>query len=383
MTVAIAQHIALAFDFPVIFTRRAFDPDNPVLADVLARAGAGPHKVGVVLDAGLCAADPGLPGRLQAYAAAHADRLMLVEEPLIVPGGEAAKADFEVVRAVWEMTFRAKLCRQSFSLAVGGGALLDAAGFGAATAHRGVRLIRMPSTVLAQNDAGVGVKNGVNCFGRKNYLGTFAPPYAVINDHALLASLPRRDRLAGLAEAVKVALVRDPLFFSRLKELAPRLAAGDDEALFEADVRCAEAHLQHIAGGGDPFEQGSARPLDFGHWSAHALEEATGGQLRHGEAVAVGVALDTLYSCRQGLLSRGEAEEVLALLETLGLAVWHPALAGLDMPGAIEAFREHLGGRLHLSLVTGIGRRLEVGEVDVAQMDAARSELAARCRPAP
>jgi len=378
MTVAIAQHIAPTFDFPVVFTRKAFDPASPVLADIFARAGAGPRKVGVVCDAGLVAADPGLPGRVMAYAAAHAEVMSLVESPLILPGGEAAKADFTVVQAVWELTFRGKLCRQSFVLAIGGGAFLDAAGFGAATAHRGVRLIRMPTTVLAQNDAGVGVKNGINYFGRKNYIGAFAAPYAVVNDHALLATLPRRDVLAGLAEAVKVALVRDPLFFARLVELAPRLAAGDDEALFEANVRCAEAHLQHIAGGGDPFELGSARPLDFGHWSAHALEEATRGELRHGEAVAVGIALDTLYSCRTGLLSRAEAEQALALLDALGLAVWHPALADLDMAAAIEAFREHLGGRLHLSMLTGLGQRIEVHAVDLPQLEAARAELATR-----
>ncbi|MHC1788742.1 3-dehydroquinate synthase [Solidesulfovibrio sp.] len=381
MTVAIAQHIALAYDFPVIFTRRVFDAANPTLADVLARAGDGPHKVGVVIDDGLAAADPTLPDRVTAYAAAHGRRLTLVEAPLLVTGGEKAKADFSVVESVWALTHRAGLCRQSFVLAIGGGAVLDAAGFGAATAHRGVRLIRLPSTVLAQNDAGVGVKNGINFFGRKNYLGAFAPPYAVINDHALLATLPPREARAGLAEAVKVALVRDAAFFTRLQELAPRLAALDDEALLEADIRCAKAHLEHIAGGGDPFELGSARPLDFGHWAAHALEEATGGALRHGEAVAVGLALDTLYSCRLGLLGAAEAEAVLDLLTGLGLAVWHPALAELDMGAAIEAFREHLGGRLHLSLLTGIGQRVEVHAVDPAGMAAARQDLAARGAP--
>lgn len=382
MTVAIPQHIELAYEYPVIFTRQAFDAANPVLAEILARAGDGPHKVGVVVDDGLAAADPGLLSRIADYAAARADCLALVEAPLVVAGGERAKSDFSVVEAVWELTHRARLCRQSFVLAIGGGAVLDAAGFGAATAHRGVRLIRMPSTVLAQNDAGVGVKNGINFFGRKNYLGSFAPPFAVVNDHALLATLPPREARAGLAEAVKVALVRDALFFKRLEELAPRLAVLDDEALLEADIRCAEAHLQHIAGGGDPFELGSARPLDFGHWAAHALEEATAGALRHGEAVAVGLALDTLYSCRLGLLGAAEAEAVLALLDRLGLAVWHPALARLDMAGAIEAFREHLGGRLHLCLLAGIGRRLEVHEVDLARMDEARSILAGRTRPA-
>ncbi|MHC1711516.1 MAG: 3-dehydroquinate synthase [Solidesulfovibrio sp.] len=382
MTQTILQHIAPTFDFPVVFTRRAFDPGNPVLAEVLGRAGPGPHRLGVVMDGGLVEADPGLVGRLTAYLSANAHVAELAAPPLVVVGGEGAKADFSVLRAVWQLTYEARLCRQSFLLVIGGGAVLDAAGFAAATAHRGVRLIRMPSTVLAQNDAGVGVKNGVNAFGRKNYLGAFAPPYAVINDHALLATLPAREARAGLAEAVKVALVRDAAFFYRLVELAPRLAVLDPDALEEAIQCCAKAHLAHIASGGDPFELGSARPLDFGHWAAHALEEATGGALRHGEAVAIGVALDTLSSRMAGLLAEAEATAVLTLLDVLGLSAWHPALATLDMAAAVEAFREHLGGRLHLTFLTGIGHRVEVHEVDLARMAAARDALSRRDRDA-
>ncbi|WP_300159278.1 3-dehydroquinate synthase [Solidesulfovibrio sp.] len=378
MTSIITQRIALDFEFPVLFTRDVFDPANPALLEAVERAGPGPHRLAAVVDGGLAAADPGLGARFAAYCAAHADTFLLTAPPLVVAGGEGAKADFAVVEAVWKLIFEARLCRQSFLLVVGGGAVLDAAGFAAATAHRGVRLLRLPSTALAQNDAGVGVKNGVNAFGRKNYLGCFAPPYAVVNDHALLAALPERETRAGLAEAVKVALVRDAAFFARLRELAPRLAVLESDALEEANRRCALAHLEHIATGGDPFELGSARPLDFGHWAAHALEEATGGELRHGEAVAVGVALDTVYSGLVGRIGETEVGQVLALFSDLGLAVWHPALAGLDMEAAVDAFREHLGGRLHLSLLDGIGRRVEVHEVDFARMAAARERLAAR-----
>lgn len=378
MTRAISQHIAPVFDFPVIFTRQALSPDNPTLIELFGRAGPGPHRVGVVLDDGLAAAAPDLAGRAEAYFAAHAAVATLVAPPLLVPGGERAKADFSVPEAVWKLTFEARLCRQSFLLVIGGGAVLDAAGFAAATAHRGVRLVRMPSTVLSQNDAGVGVKNGVNAFGRKNYLGCFAPPFGVVNDNDLLATLPDRDIRAGLAEAVKVALVRDAAFFTRLRELAPRLAVRDADALEEANRHCAVAHLQHIAGGGDPFELGSARPLDFGHWSAHALEEATSGALRHGEAVAVGVALDTVYSGLAGMVDPDGVAVVLSLLEGLGLAVWHPALDALDMPAALEAFREHLGGRLHLSLLDGIGSRVEVHSVNFSRMAAARDVLRQR-----
>lgn len=378
MTTTLDQHVTVSFAFPVLFTRNVFDPANDVLTEVFDRAGPGPHRLGVVVDGGLVRADPGLPGRLEAYLTAHADRLCLAESPLIVPGGEPAKADMAVVRAVWDLTFRAKLCRQSFVMAIGGGAVLDAAGFGAATAHRGVRLVRLPSTVLAQNDAGVGLKNGINAFGRKNYLGSFAPPFAVVNDLDFLDSLPDRDIRAGLAEAVKVALVRDRDFFERLLVLAPDLAVREPVAVAEAVRRCAALHMEHMAAGGDPFELGSARPLDFGHWAAHALEEATGGALRHGEAVAVGMALDSLYARDIGLFPAPDCEAVLRLLTDLGLAVWHPALADLDMDRAVEAFREHLGGRLHLTLPTAIGARVEVHTVDRAVMAAARTELARR-----
>lgn len=378
MTTTLDQHVTVPFAFPVLFTRNVFDPANGVLTGVFDRAGPGPHRLGLVVDAGLVRADPGLPDRLTAYLTAHGDRLCLVEPPLIVPGGEAAKTDMAVVQAVWDLTFRARLCRQSFVVVIGGGAVLDAAGFGAATAHRGVRLVRLPSTVLAQNDAGVGLKNGVNAFGRKNYLGTFAPPFAVVNDLDFLASLPDRDVRAGLAEAVKVALVRDGVFFDRLTVLAPRLAVREFEAVAEVIRRCAALHMEHMAAGGDPFELGSARPLDFGHWAAHALEEATGGELRHGEAVAVGMALDSLYARDCGLFPAPDCEAVLTLLKDLGLALWHPALADLDMDRAVEAFREHLGGRLHLTLPTAIGARVEVHTVDRPVMVAARTELARR-----
>ena len=376
MDTSLSQRIALSFAFPVVFTRAAFAPANPALVEVFGRAEAGPHRLAVVVDGGLTRADPGLIDRLETYVAAHGQRLQLGAPPLVVAGGERAKADFAVVQAVWELLFEARLCRQSFVVAVGGGAVLDAVGLAAATAHRGVRLVRLPSTVLAQNDAGIGVKNGINAFGRKNFLGTFAPPYAVVNDLDLLASLPPREARAGLAEAVKVGLVRDGAFFARLVALAPRLAVLEPEAVAEAVTRCAALHLEHIAGGGDPFELGSARPLDFGHWAAHALEEATRGELRHGEAVAVGMALDCVYARDVGLFPAADCQAVLDLLTALGLAVWHPALAGLDMAGAMEAFREHLGGRLHLTLPTGRGTRVEVLAVDPVRLQAARDTLA-------
>jgi len=259
-------------------------------------------------------------------------------------------------------------------------------GLAAATAHRGVRLIRIPTTTLAQDDSGVGVKNGVNAFGKKNFIGTFAPPFAVINDFDLLASLSDRDKRAGYIEAVKVACIRDSEFFDRLEQDAVALANFEPEAMKHLIRRSAELHLNHIANGGDPFEMGSARPLDFGHWAAHKLEQMSGYRLRHGEAVAIGIALDVLYSVRQGLLARPAAERILSLLERLGFTLFDPELESVSASGelgvleGLEEFREHLGGELTITLLSDIGCGLEVHSMDIRHVRQALQDLEARHR---
>jgi 3-dehydroquinate synthase len=271
-------------------------------------------------------------------------------------------------------------------IAVGGGAVLDAVGLVAATTHRGVRLIRVPTTVLAQDDSGVGVKNGVNLHGVKNFVGAFAPPFAVLNDLDLLHLLSPRDKVAGMAEAVKVALIRDGEFFTWLERHADHLVTFERGALAQIVRRCAELHMRQIAHGGDPFETGSARPLDFGHWSAHKLESLTRHHLRHGEAVAIGIALDSRYSALAGLLRRGEEGRICALLEHLGFRLWHPALDSRRADGRLEVFeglrefREHLGGELTVTLLEGIGRGVEVHAIDEAMMQDALTWLGERDR---
>ena len=390
MTRTIRQTIAVSYDFPVIFTRDSLNPDNPALAGIFppdpdncgtCGPASGqthePKRLAAVMDDGVLDAFPDLGQRLQRYLQAR-PAARLAAPVLSVPGGERAKGDLAVFQSVLDLIFKARLCRQSYLLVIGGGAVLDAAGFAAATAHRGVRLIRMPSTALGQNDAGVGVKNAVNHFGRKNFLGSFAPPFAVLNDFALLDGLTERERRAGLAEAVKISLIKDREFFDRLFDDRHALRNLESGPMEHSIERCAELHLEHIATGGDPFEFGSSRPLDFGHWSAHALEERTGGRLGHGEAVAVGVALDSVYSHLAGLLPAQDLARILEILPALGFAPWHQALETLDAPAAIEAFREHLGGRLFLSLLTGVGERVEVCGIDFGLMRQAVAVLRER-----
>jgi 3-dehydroquinate synthase len=226
--------------------------------------------------------------------------------------------------------------------------------------------------VLAQNDSGVGVKNGVNAFGVKNMLGTFEPPVAVINDSAFIDVLPGRDKRAGMAEAVKVALIRDRAFFQWLEEKAAALALFASEPLDRLIRHCALLHMRQISQGGDPFERGSGRPLDFGHWAAHKLEVLSDYELRHGEAVAVGIALDTRYSVLAGLLEEGEDERVRTLLERLGFTLWHEACEARGAAGerlllsGLEEFREHLGGELTVTLLKEIGAGVEVHAMDHA-----------------
>lgn len=322
----------------------------------------------MVVDSEVLRTTPGLLEKISRYGERHAPLLDFVAAPFTVRGGELCKHEPLEVDRIQGLVERYKICRHSFIIAIGGGAVLDAAGYAAATAHRGVRLIRIPTTVLAQNDAGVGVKNGVNAFGRKNFLGTFVPPFAVINDSRFLETLSVRDLRAGIAEALKVALIRDRAFFDELYGARHDLARFVPAAMEQMIFRCAELHLQHIATSGDPFENGSSRPLDFGHWSAHKLEELSGGDLRHGEAVAIGIALDSIYSRQTGLMGDLDLHRILTLLEDLGFNLFHPAVTWLDIERSLADFREHLGGDLSIPLLSGIGRKVEASQINLSVM---------------
>src|SRR6478672_4868338 len=227
------QPIQVTFDYPVLFTDGLFQPDNPTLRQILVRAADfdGPAQVLFVVDSGVHEAHPGLAAAIEGYTAAHADALQLAGRPVVIIGGEASKNDPAVLHQVHQAIHDARLCRHSYVAVIGGGAVLDVVGYAAATAHRGIRLIRIPTTVLAQDDSAVGVKNGVNAFGQKNYLGTFAPPFAVISDFAFLSTLSERDWRSGISEAIKVALVRDPAFFDLLERDAALLVARDADAM--------------------------------------------------------------------------------------------------------------------------------------------------------
>lgn len=381
----IERTIQVGFELRVHFTHNVFDAANPLLKDVLVNNRPGQiRKALVVLDESLSAAQPNLIQAIENYFAAFPGSLKLVCAPLTIEGGERAKNSYFHVSEIHSHVEKYHIDRHSYILAVGGGALLDVVGLAAATAHRGVRHVRIPTTTLSQDDSGVGVKNGINAFGKKNFIGTFSPPFAVINDFQLLNSLPARYKRGGYIEAVKVALIRDKDFFANIERDAELLAQFEPSAMQRLIYRSAELHLNHIATSGDPFEFGSARPLDFGHWAAHKLEQLSEYEIRHGEAVAIGIALDVIYARKIGLLDANSAERVLVLLEKLGFELFANELLNVDTENNLhvlkgfEEFREHLGGELTITLLRGIGEGMEVHEMNLPKVIEAIYELQQR-----
>lgn len=368
------QSFQVSYQYKVVFTDHLFEVGNTTLHQVfeeLIQPGYIP-KVLFVIDEGVMASHPYLTTQIPAYFESMGRVAEFVPEIITVPGGEQVKNDSRQVDKIVDAIDRFGIDRHSYLVAIGGGAVLDMAGFAAAISHRGVRHIRIPTTVLSQNDSGVGVKNSVNYRGKKNFLGTFVPPVAVLNDSAFLKTLDDRDWRSGISEAVKVALIKDLAFFEWIEANCEALAAREENPMTELIFRCADLHLQHIRSG-DPFEFGSARPLDFGHWAAHKLEYLTNFELRHGEAVAIGIALDSVYSYKSGLITESDLQRILNLFAGLGFELCHDRLweqESAHLKAGLAEFREHLGGKLTITLLEGLGKGLEVHEMDEAMIEA-------------
>ena len=374
------QTFSVRFEYKVFFTEHLFAAANPLFRDFLYSQKTDVNKkLLFVIDDGVAATHPNLQAQINAY---FRDETAFTPagEILLLPGGENAKNNEALFQKLVYAVNEYGIDRHSYIVAIGGGSVLDLVGYAAAVSHRGIRHIRIPTTVLSQNDSGVGVKNGINYFGKKNFLGTFAPPVAVFNDAHFLTTLPDEEWRSGMSEAVKVALIKDREFFNWLEEAAQALAARNMAAMQYLIRRCAQLHLEHIAGG-DPFEMGSSRPLDFGHWSAHKTEQLSGFTIRHGEAVAMGIALDSVYSFLSGRLDERDAKRIVDLLQTLGFAITHPLMQIDDEQSPVlkglNEFREHLGGRLTIMLLTAIGSGEEVHSLEVRLLHKASDWLKA------
>ena len=367
----IQQSFQVPFSYNIIFTENMFSLENQTFINFLKNYGNTNFikKILFLIDAGVTENNPHLPEVIKNYFA-NEESISLASEILVIPGGEQVKNDPKFLDEILQAIDNHGIDRHSFVAAIGGGAFLDVAGYASAIAHRGVKHIRIPSTVLSQNDSGVGVKNGINFLGKKNFLGTFAPPIAVFNDANFLRTLSDRNWRSGISEAIKVALIKDLAFFEWLEINAEAMAKRDEAVMYHQIFRSAELHVQHISSG-DPFELGSARPLDFGHWAAHKLEYLTNFEIRHGEAVAIGIALDCVYSHLKGYISEEELFRIIKLFKTLGFEIYHPALADNDKINlwkGLNEFREHLGGELTITLLETLGKGVEVHEIDFELM---------------
>ena len=374
MNARIDQRLAVPFDFPVIFTDGVFSPENSALLGALTRLDeTHPPRAILYLDAGAQAAIPGLASSAAAWCRKW--NVTLAAPPRVLDGGEPAKNDWLATQGLMTEMVRLRLDRHAFVIIAGGGALLDAAGFAASLVHRGLRVIRIPTTALAQCDGGVGLKNAVNFAGGKNSIGVFAPPFAVLNDFQFLATLAGRDWRGGVAEAFKVAIIRDRPFFEFLCENTAAFRERRPGPMRHLVQRCAELHLEHIRTCGDPFEMGRARPLDFGHWAAHKLELLSAFRISHGDAVAAGVALDSACAAREGWIRDEDFLRIHRALSQSGFPLWYPEMDDPALLDGLREFQEHLGGELSVTFPDGIGARREESRLATETIRAALARL--------
>lgn len=365
---SLEQKFAVEYQYNVYFTKGLFSLSNNLFKDFLSkRSNPGfKQKILFVIDAGFIEKNPELSNQIRNYFMESED-FILASEPLVIPGGEICKNDIKSLDSIIQAVDQYGIDRHSYIVGIGGGAILDLVGFAATISHRGIKHIRIPTTVLSQNDSGVGVKNSINFKGKKNFLGTFAPPQAVFNDFEFLHSLDDRSWIAGVSEAIKVALIKDINFYEWIVNNAQKIKRRNSAEMEDLIYRCADKHLEHIRNG-DPFELGSSRPLDFGHWSAHKLEQMTDFKVLHGEAVSIGIAIDVLYSFLVGKISEKDAYSVVELLHQLDLPIYHPMLdteeARFILLSGLLDFQEHLGGKLTIVLLEKLGKGIDVHSLE-------------------
>ena len=377
----ISRSFNVKFDYTLYFTENLFSLKNSLFFDIMnSYDKKNKIKTLFVIDNGVYNSHDKIKYEIKNYCSKFSNKIEL-KKILIFKGGEIEKNSKNNLEKILKSINDENICRHSFIIVIGGGAIIDMVGYASTIAHRGVKLIRIPTTVLAQNDAAVGVKNSINEFGKKNFLGTFSPPHAIINDFNFLKTLDQRDWISGIAEAIKVALIKDSIFFDFIEKNSKLLAERNKNTMSYLIYKCAEIHMNHITNGGDPFENGSSRPLDFGHWSAHKLEHLTNYKLRHGEAVAIGMALDITYSNMIGLLNQKDLTRILNVLEAIGFHIKIPIQTNVQIDnllGGIQEFREHLGGKLTITLIKNIGTKIDVNKIDLKIMRKAITKLSGK-----
>ncbi len=338
---------------------------------VLVGAGLA-SRVGELLDArGLTGSTVvvSTPPIWRLHGATLAQALPNATTVIEVPDGERHKT-LHIVQRLYEALLRARVERQSTLIAVGGGVIGDTAGFAAATFLRGINLVQVPTTLLAQVDASIGGKVGVNLAAGKNLVGAFYPPRLVVTDPALLSTLSRREFRAGLYEVIKYGMACSRALFERLQRDLPQAASPQRTAAVSPIVaECCRIKAGVVSQ--DEREAGARRVLNFGHTVGHAIETLTGyRRFKHGEAVGWGMLAAGLLAVDRRLLKRADLAALRALIMQLGPL---PPIADLATPQVVEAMQRDkkvAGGRLHFVLPTGIGSAVVVGDVSGPEVSA-------------
>ena len=283
-------------------------------------------------------------------------------QALALPDGEVHKTLGTVAR-IFDAMVAARFNRDACIAALGGGVVGDMAGFAAACYQRGVDFVQLPTTLLAQVDASIGGKTGVNHPSGKNLIGAFHQPVAVIADTSTLATLPPREFRAGLAEVVKHALVADVAFLDWLDGHLDALLAQEPAAVAYAVQRSCEIKAQIVAA--DERERGRRAELNLGHTFGHAIETATGyGDWLHGEAVSVGMALAAALSQRHGWLTPADVGRVRDVLRRAGLPIAAPGIGAARALELMGMDKKVLGGRIRLVLLHGLGNAAVTADYD-------------------
>lgn len=270
-----------------------------------------------------------------------------------VPAGEESKG-LTVVSHLLTRLARERFDRSSTIIALGGGVIGDLAGFVAATYMRGIRLIQIPTTLLAMVDSSIGGKTGVNHAGVKNLIGAFYQPSAVVADVRLLGTLPDRELRSGLAEVIKTAVIGDTVLFEYLERHLSAILRRDTEPLIEVIARCAAFKARVVEA--DEREQGERRILNYGHTIGHAVEAASGlGRLTHGEAISIGMALEANIAQRLGSVDAVTVERQNGLLSRAGLPVAPRGVNRRALWRALALDKKRFDGVLRAPLLVGIG----------------------------
>jgi 3-dehydroquinate synthase len=301
----------------------------------------------------------------------HGSRLAAagLTEPILVPDGERFKQLLTVSR-VYDALIRAGADRASTLVTFGGGVIGDLAGFAAASYLRGIALVHVPTTLLAQVDSAIGGKVGVNHARGKNLIGAFHQPHAVVVDPSLLGTLARREFRAGLYEVVKYGMTSSPALFDRLGRERTAIFARQPDVL--AAIIAESCRIKAAVVAGDEREAGPRRVLNFGHTAGHALEAITKyRRYRHGEAVAYGMLVAAALAVRRGALAAHDRKALADLIASLGPL---PQVADVTPGQVLDAMRHDkkiVGGKLHFVLPTAIGATTIVDDIAEDEMIAA------------